>query len=170
LGNFGTISPDLIVPIEVEFHLSTRPGTHRTCIRDFFYCGLLFAIIFTVVYCFAKSRLFFNMQKAQNGEDPEGSVGVNCCNSAMPEAKPSGREGCELLSFELPEGEAGVGIQNVCKSSGTPECALAVTDTQQFGTPKVSLARELTVAGGLVFAGAFTFALTSVVICYTIAV
>jgi hypothetical protein len=44
------------------------------------------------------------------------------------------------LSFELPEGEAGVGIQNVCKSSGTPERALAVAEVQQFGTPKVSLA------------------------------
>jgi hypothetical protein len=51
---------------------------------------------------------------------------VNSRLSAVPEAQPSGREGCELLSFELPEGEAGVGIQNVCKSSGTPERALAV--------------------------------------------
>ncbi len=65
---------------------------------------------------------------------------MNSCTSAMPEAKPSGREGCELLSFELPEGEAGVGIQNVCKSSGTPERALAVAEVQEFGTPKVSLA------------------------------
>jgi NAD+ kinase len=32
------------------------------------------------------------------------------------------------LSFELPGGEAGVGIQNVCKSSGTPERALAVAE------------------------------------------
>jgi hypothetical protein len=32
------------------------------------------------------------------------------------------------LSFELPEGEAEVGIQNVCKSSVTPERALAVAD------------------------------------------
>jgi hypothetical protein len=44
------------------------------------------------------------------------------------------------LSFELPEGEAEVGIQNVCKSSGTPERALAVAETRQFGTPKESLA------------------------------
>jgi NAD+ kinase len=33
------------------------------------------------------------------------------------------------LSFELPGGEAGVGIQNVCKSSGTPERALAVAES-----------------------------------------
>jgi hypothetical protein len=83
---------------------------------------------------------------ARVGECSEGSVGVNRCTSVIPEAKPSGREGCELLSFELPGGEAGVGIQNVCKSSGTPERALAVTDVQQFGTPKVSLARGLPVA------------------------
>jgi hypothetical protein len=43
------------------------------------------------------------------------------------------------LSFELPGGEAGVGIQNVCKSSATPERALAVAVPQQFGTPKESL-------------------------------
>jgi ferredoxin-type protein NapG len=34
------------------------------------------------------------------------------------------------LSFELPGGEAGVGIQNVCKSSGTPERALAVAEAE----------------------------------------
>jgi cytochrome c-type biogenesis protein CcmF len=33
------------------------------------------------------------------------------------------------LSFELPEGEAGVGIQNICKSSDTPERALAVAES-----------------------------------------
>jgi glycosyltransferase EpsH len=67
---------------------------------------------------------------ANNAEGPKGSVGVNSRLSAVPEAKPIGREGCELLSFELPEGEAGVGIQNVCKSSGTPERALAVAGVQ----------------------------------------
>jgi hypothetical protein len=69
-----------------------------------------------------------NFPATFSGEGSKGSVGVNCCVSAIPEAKPSGREGCELLSFELPGGEAGVGIQNVCKSSGTPERALAVAE------------------------------------------
>jgi hypothetical protein len=44
---------------------------------------------------------------SQGGEGSEGSVGVNCGASVIPEAKPSG-----------------------------------VTDVQQFGTPKVSLARR----------------------------
>jgi glycosyltransferase EpsH len=55
---------------------------------------------------------------------------VNSRLSAVPEAKPSGREGCELLSFELPEGEAGAGIQNVYKSSGTPERTLAAAENE----------------------------------------
>jgi predicted GIY-YIG superfamily endonuclease len=67
---------------------------------------------------------------AKDAEGPKGSVGVNSRLSAVPEAKPSGREGCELLSFELPGGEAGVGIQNVCKSSGTPERASAAAENE----------------------------------------
>ncbi len=55
---------------------------------------------------------------------------MNSRLSVVPEAKPSGREGCELLSFELPEGEAEVGIQNVCKSSGTPERALEAAENK----------------------------------------
>jgi ferredoxin-type protein NapG len=70
------------------------------------------------------------LKNPQYAEGSKGSVGVNSRLSAVPEAKPSGREGCELLSFELPEGEAGVGIQNVCKSSGTPERALAAAEAE----------------------------------------
>jgi hypothetical protein len=87
---------------------------------------------------------------ANNAEGPEGSVGVNSRLSAVPETEQSEvewREGCELLSFELPGGEAGVGIQNVCKSSGTPERALAVAVPQQFSTPKELLAGAVVVAG-----------------------
>jgi hypothetical protein len=64
---------------------------------------------------------------------------VNSRLSAVPEAQPSGREGCELLSFELPEGEAGVGIQN-SKVLVHPNVRQGLQKAQEFGTPKVSLA------------------------------